>query len=197
MLTDDVKNPKFRAPGPMSDSEIATSIADKLEAYAADPAHPDLAGHPDGNPIMVRPAFPAAADWTARLIQGVNNNQQRYIDGVKSPRASFKARALANAGAYDAGVQKAIANKSYVKGMQNVDEDMAIQMAATVGAASYASGVTARKDKIQKKAEKLVPLAAAAISTVRNMPAITEADRDNRMLAMAKAMRQVGLALKQ
>jgi hypothetical protein len=88
-------------------------------------------------------------------------------------------------------VQEAITNDRYGKGMAAVNEDLAIETAATLGAQSLAQGVTSRQAKIQEKAAKFAPAMAAAVATVRQMPANTPAEREARAVAMIRAARAV------
>jgi hypothetical protein len=174
-----------------TEAELAARIGARLDAYAKDPNHPDLIGKPDGNPVQIRPAFPAADEWTKRHAEGVVNNVGRYVEGVRRPRANFKTQAIARKAAWTGGVQEAITNDRYGKGMAAVNEDLAIETAATLGAQSLAQGVTSRQAKIQEKAAKFAPAMAAAVATVRQMPANTPAEREARAVAMIRAARAV------
>lgn len=174
--------------------DLARGIAERMAAYAADPEHPDLAGHPEGNPVQIRPAFPSAPDFTKRLIDGVSAKAAHYAEGVRAPRANFLDRAKASVPAWTAGVNAAVAGNRYAAGLNKVNLDEAIETAATHGAAVYVSGVTDRRAKIERIMAEVAPAMAAAIATVRALPKTTDADREARAVAMIKAARLVGLS---
>ena len=175
-------------------AELAEQIAGRMRAYNADPNHPDLVGHPEGNPVQIRPAFPDAATFTKRLTDGVAANAAHYAEGVRAPRANFLDRAKASGAAWQAGVQAAVAGNRYLAGLNKVNADEAIETAATLGAATYVQGVQGRTAKIQRIMSEVAPAMAAAVSTVRNLAKNTDADREARAVAMIRAARAVGLA---
>jgi len=184
-------NPGVRAP---SMAELAEQIAGRMRAYAENPEHPDLVGKPEGNPVQIRPAFPDAAAFTERLVQGVQANAQRYAEGVRAPRKHFLDAAKASNAAWKNGVQAAVAGDRFLAGLNKVNPDEAIETAATLGAQSYVPGVTGRRAKIQRIMTEVAPAMAAAVGTVRNLPANTDADREARAIAMIRASRAVGLS---
>src|SRR3989442_4741193 len=100
-------------------AEMAEEIAARMRAYHDNPEHPDLIGHPEGNPVQIRPAFPDADTFTKRLVQGVQANAGRYAEGVRNPRANFLDRAKASNGAWRAGVQAAGAPDRVLRGAYN------------------------------------------------------------------------------
>jgi len=175
-------------------SELMDRILGRLQEYAGNPEHPDLIGHPEGNPVQIRPAFPDADTFTRRLLQGVQANASRYAEGVRNPRANFLDKAKAANGAWKTGVQAAVAGDRFLGGLNKVNPDEAIEIAATVGAGSYVSGVTGREQKIRRVMGEVSPLMAAAVGTVRAMKSDTDADRDAKAVAMIRAARAVGIA---
>src|SRR5712691_1002449 len=88
-------------------AELAEGIAARLVEYDSNPAHPDLIGRPDGNPVQIRPAFPDAVTFTNRLVEGVQGAGARYAEGVRAPRANFLDRAKASNAAWKNGTQAA------------------------------------------------------------------------------------------
>jgi hypothetical protein len=175
-------------------AELAEKIAGKLVEYDANPQHPDLIGKPEGNPVQIRPAFPDAATFTRRLIEGVSGAAARYAEGVRAPRANFLERAKGANQSWKNGVQAAVAGDRFAAGLNKVNADEAIETAATLGAQSYVPGVQGRQQKIQRVMTEVSPQMAAAVATVRAMPANNDAERDARAVGMIRAARAVGLA---
>ena len=175
-------------------AELAEAIAGRMAEYDANPQHPDLVGKPEGNPVQIRPAFPDAATFTRRLIEGASAASQRYAEGVRAPRAHFLDRAKAANQGWKNGVQAAVAGDRFLAGLNKVNPDEAIETAATLGAQSYVPGIQGRQAKIQRVMTEVAPAMAAAVGTVRNLPANTDAEREARAVAMIRAARAVGLS---
>jgi hypothetical protein len=145
--------------------------------------------------MAIRPAYPDAGTLSRKWKEGVQNAGEHWVDGIQNPRADFKAEAIKANPAYKAGVQKAIAEDAWVKGMQNTDPNEAIATAVAVGASGYVAGALARGAKHERVMARVVPLMTAAVNTVRSMPAVTDADRENRAVAMIREGRKVGQKL--
>jgi hypothetical protein len=79
--------------------------------------------------------------WVAKASQATGD----YKAGVQTPRASWKASTLAAADAHSAAVTKAVANKSFEKGVNKSDDGYWQTKAAGVGADRFAPGVEAGK----------------------------------------------------
>src|SRR5260370_19404126 len=120
-------------------ADLAEKIAARMADYSSNPNHPDLVGHPEGNPVQIRPAFPDAATFTKRLVEGVSTKASHYAEGVRAPRANFLDRAKASGPAWTAGVQAAVAGNRYIAGLNKRNADEAIETAASHRAAVYVS----------------------------------------------------------
>ncbi len=175
-------------------AELAERIAGRMRDYVDNPQHPDLIGHPEGNPVQIRPAFPNADVFTRRLIEGVQANAGRYAEGVRNPRDNFLDAAKRANGAWKAGVQAAVAGDRFIGGLNKVNADEAIEIAATVGAQSYVGGVTGREAKIRRVMGEVAPMMAAATATTRALPSDTDAQREARAIAQIRGARAVGIA---
>ncbi len=175
-------------------AELAEEIAQRMREYNENPQHGDLIGRPDGNPVQIRPAFPDAATFTDRLVAGVQGAGDAYARGVRAPRANFLDRAKAANQAWKNGVTAAVTGDRFAAGLNKVNADEAIETAATLGAQSYAAGVTGRKAKIQRIMTEVAPMMAAAVASARALPADNDAQREARAIAMIRAARAVGIS---
>ncbi len=175
-------------------AELAEEIAQRMREYNENPQHGDLIGRPDGNPVQIRPAFPDAATFTDRLVAGVQGAGDAYARGVRAPRANFLDRAKAANQAWKNGVTAAVTGDRFAAGLNKVNADEAIETAATLGAQSYAAGVTGRKAKIQRIMTEGAPMMAAAVASARALPADNDAQREARAIAMIRAARAVGIS---
>lgn len=176
--------------GLLTNAEWAHLFSAVEKAVADDPNHPLMVGRVDGNPVSIRPPWrPNADTW----LQGVTGNgASRWEKGIQNPRADFKAAALANNDGWKAGVQKAVTEDRFAKGMADVSVDEAIATAVAIGGSGYAAGATARKAKFQRKVDAIAPRMAAVVEQTRRMPAKTDADREARALNMIRGARAAG-----
>lgn len=78
------------------------------------------------------------ADKWARVVQG---RGQDYADGIANPRVDWKTATLAAEGAHTAGVQAAIANKSFAKGVARAGTEAWREGAMTKGPARWQQGI--------------------------------------------------------
>lgn len=72
---------------------------------------------------------------------------QDYQNGVNNPRRSWQAAAGASGEAYSAGVQKAVSNGSFAKGVQAVSDAQFKQLTLAKGPTRFAEGVAVSKDR--------------------------------------------------
>ncbi|MGH7321148.1 MAG: hypothetical protein ACRELA_16185 [Candidatus Rokuibacteriota bacterium] len=176
--------------GILSNDEWARLFAGAEAAVKADPNHPLMVGHPEGNPIQIRPPWrPSKERWQ----QGVTTvGGQRWVEGVRNPRASFKDAALANNAGWKAGVNQAVQQDRFAKGMQKVDVDEAISIAEQIGPQGYAAGAAARADKFQRRVDEIAPRMAAVTEATRRMPATTLPERIARMVNQVQGSAAAG-----
>lgn len=135
----------------------------------------------------LRPAWKPDKDKWLKGVEAVGVD--RYREGVQNPRANFKDAALANKEGWKKGVQEAITNGTYEKGLAKVNVDEAIQTAATLGADSLAAGARARQDKFQRNVDAIAGKMSAVTEAVRKMPATTAQEREARMIAQVRGAR--------
>ncbi len=145
---------------------------------------------------MARPAYPDAATMSRRWKEGVSQAGERWVEGIQNPREDPKAAAIKANATYKAGVTKSLAEDAWLKGVQNIDQSEALATAVAVGAAGYSSGALARAPKHERVMGRVVPLMTAAVTAVRALPAVTDADRENRAVQMIRGARNVGKKLK-
>jgi len=176
-------------PGGILSPEQWAGLFDAVEREVAnDPNHPLMVGHPEGNPIQIRPPWrPQASRW----VEGVSGpGASRWVEGIQNPRADFKAAALANNEGWKAGVTAAVQGDRFAKGVQTVNVDEAIATAVAIGGGGYAAGAAARQAKFQRKVDAIAPRMASVVEATRRMPARTDAEREARMLNQVRGARE-------
>jgi hypothetical protein len=87
-----------------------------------------------------------ASKWVRRTASAT----EEFKDGVNNPRASWQAQTVAAAPAQAAGVQQAIAEKRFEKGVAAAGDAKWKEKTATKGADRFASGVQAGESDYQK-----------------------------------------------
>ncbi len=142
--------------------------------------------------MAIRPAYPDAGTISQNWKRGVQQNGDKWIEGMRNPRKDPKQAALAAKDSWKNGVTKAVQEDAYTKGIQSSDPNEALATAELVGTAGYTSGALARGDKHARVMQKIAPMMATAVATVRALPNATDADRENRAVAMIRASRNVG-----
>lgn len=89
----------------------------------------------------IKPVSQASDKWVRRAGQAAPD----YAKGVQNPKTSWAEATTAAADAQAAGVQAALANGSFVKGVNNAGNAKWQRKATSVGAQRFGPGVAAAK----------------------------------------------------
>lgn len=100
-------------------------------------------------PIRLKPTARIVEKYTARAAAA----QGDYRDGIANPKRDQAEAAAASADTYAAGVQEAIADNRFQKGVQAAGTAKWARKSADVGAARYPQGVQAAKSDYQAGVE--------------------------------------------
>jgi len=147
------------------------------------------------SPANIRPTMPDPSASAARMVSQAQAGQQRYVDGASSPRRNAKQAALAATARYKSKMLEALNAGSWEKGIQGYDEDQMLETIRSIGGQAYAQGIAGRADKIRDAFTRLYAKMGPLVQQVRNLPANTDTEREARMLAMSRGMRQIGKEL--
>jgi hypothetical protein len=126
------------------------------------------------------------------MVEGVNAAGSRWVEGIKNPRRDPQQAALKATARYKEQTLKAINEGRYEQGVAAYSVDQMIATVDALGANVYTQGVATRVHKIEAAQGVLLPLMARHLATIDAMPAVTDADREARMLANMRGMKQVG-----
>jgi hypothetical protein len=201
----------------MPDIRTADAIA-AIKQHVRDLAHPDngpqgvqdVIDFWDANPglyeavhqqdpatgLTIMNPGPDATAMVDKYMRKTGAAAQDWVRGMQNPRANFRDAAIAAAGKWEDGVQRAINDKRFSKGMQGVDVNEAIATATSDGGSAYTAGVKKRQAKVTRVFGRLAPILGAVSQQVRQMPQDTPADREARMLRNLQLMRNVGNQLR-
>ena len=144
-----------------------------------------------GNPVNVT-AVPDATTWANEMIAGAQAKADKWVRNASNAVDSMKAEAMTAGTRYATGVQAAVSNKSYDKGVASIDTSEVRQTIQNVGASGYSSGIVARTGKIMAAISKLQPKVAGLKQTINAMPKDTDTQREARLLAARKGMIAIG-----
>lgn len=117
---------------------------------------------------------------------------QDYATGVNNPRQDWQTATAAASSTYAAGVQQAISNNSFTKGVAAAGTDKWKRKASGVGAQRYGPGVTAAKQDYANGVGKFL----GVISNLTLPPRGPKGDPGNiaRVSMVAQALRAAKLA---
>lgn len=90
--------------------------------------------------------MPAVRVNAAKWSRNAQNAQSDYQDGVSNPRVNWDTATAAAASNYEAGVTKAIANKSFAAGVKKAGHAKWQQATLSKGPARFAEGVRSGQD---------------------------------------------------
>ena len=181
------------------------SLADKLEFLAesariqAAPAAPLGEEPAEGqrrwgefappNPPTVTPIKDIGTIVNKQLDTFAAVGATNYLTGIATPKADPIAAGIKAQPAYEAAMRDPNVLKRRVVGLQRTSMAEWGQAAETKGAARIAEGVAAARPKIERFWQDFYPRLQGHVNKIRAMPAVTPADRKNRMIANLDGLR--------
>lgn len=112
-----------------------------------------------------------------------------YVAGVESTEKDPTALAIVAIPRMRQRVLEAIDSGKVAAGLRRVGKQGWIEAVRSKGAANFSSGVTAARDKVAASFAPLLAYEANLQRQVQGMPANTDAEREARMLAWVRGMR--------
>lgn len=184
-------------PEPISFEEFERRQAAALDDAIAHPEKYERLGERlEGNPIALGPRVLPPNEWASKQLSRAAAAGDAWLTRSLSPRKVPSQAALQANDLRIARVQESISKKTWEGAMNKVDEDERLETIRAVGSSGYARGVSAREGKIRKKVAQLQPLVAAHVQAIDGLPAKSDADMENRMVANLRGMRAIGARLK-
>lgn len=162
------------------------AIAD-LRAQGHDPVSMGII---PGNPVTKKVKSPDR--WAKQQIDNATAAASDWLDGVKNPSRNPIEAALDKKDKWVDRLQSAIKDDKWAKNLKKVSHSEIVAVAEKLGTSVYASGVSAREDKIKKRVAELQPLVQAVSDTIQAMPDKTDAEREKRLISARKLMLEVG-----
>ena len=121
-----------------------------------------------------------AADVASRWQRNLSGSVDKIRQGIQSVTESPTDAAARAKDRYIAGVQNAVANGNYERGLRSVTLQQWQELTLTKGVARIASGATAAQPAVQRFMETWLPAQAELSRKVAQMPKGTVADAQAR-----------------
>lgn len=135
-------------------------------------------------------ATPNAQEAARRWASNLRNARKSIEAGVRAVTVSPTAQAAQKLDKYQEGIRKAIETGKTAQRMQAVTVQQWQDAAIQKGLARLDSGVEAGTPKMQSFLTEFLPYAEQVSQSVKQMPDVTEDDRDRRMLEAVRRLRQ-------
>jgi hypothetical protein len=132
-------------------------------------------------------AIKTAEQVVDKFRRGVAGAGTDYANGVANPSRPWAQATVAGQARYEAGVQKAISNKSFAKGVQAAGDAKWSEAAQTKGAARFAQAADQAATAYQKVAGDVMAAANAARAKALSMPDTSLEARIQRSVEAQKA----------
>jgi hypothetical protein len=135
-------------------------------------------------------AFPTAQEVATKWQQRTSAAAQDYARGVANTDKDPTALAIAAGPRYLQNVQAAFNSGKWANGLRRAGKAGWQGAVAAKGATNFANGVAAAESKVIDSFGRLLAFEQNLHQTVASMPNVTDTDRENRMLAWVRGMRQ-------
>jgi hypothetical protein len=126
-----------------------------------------------------------AAKWKQRTAAAA----QDYADGVAKTDKDPTALAIAAGPRYLANVTRRFNDGSWANGLRRVGKSGWQAAVAAKGATNFSNGVNAAEEKVAQAFGPLLAFEQNLLNRVSSLPNVTDTDRENRMLAWTRGMR--------
>jgi len=146
--------------------------------------------------MKLGPRIPSAKDRTDAQISGAVNSAEKWLKNTLEPTVDPVEAAIKAKPRFNAGVQKAIAEDRFVKGLRNVDRSEVEQTLRQGGASKFSTGIQSRAAKILRRNEESQGLLEAHVQKMDQMPVDTPEQREAKMIANKRGMEALGVQLR-
>lgn len=134
-------------------------------------------------------ALPSAQEVAAKWKQRTSAAQQDYLDGVARTDKDPTALAIAAGPRLLANFTRAFQDGSWANGLRRTGKQGWQEAVANKGGANFSNGVNNAEAKVAQAFGTLLAFEQNLLNTVGGMPNVTDTDRENRMLAWVRGMR--------
>ena len=144
---------------------------------------------PSPNPATVTPLKDSGTIVAKQMDNFAAVGAQNYLAGAQQPKDDPIAAGIRAQPAYEAAMRNPEVLRRRVEGLQATNMGEWIIQVEQKGVQRIAEGVAAARPKIERFWAAFHPLLLSHVQKIRAMPAVTEADRKNRMIANLDGLR--------
>lgn len=137
----------------------------------------------------------SADKWAQKMLDRIGNAGGAWEDGMRAASGTIVSRARGAEKKWEQNVQRAIADKSFGKGLARITDEDIINQAIAIGGGALVDGVRKREAKVQKAIAALQPKVQALQQKIAGMKNETDADAEARALEAIRGMRAIGREL--
>ena len=129
-------------------------------------------------------------EWKKRQINNLKAvGEENYKVGINRPKKDPIQAGIEAEEKWAARIKEAIEEKRRAKALQAVSMDEWFNYAANIGAARLVEGVTKREAKVDRFVRSWQPILQDHVSKIDAMPAVTDKDMEERMLANLRGLK--------
>ena len=135
-------------------------------------------------------AVPEPTDWVKRQIDTLKSvGRANYLAGIKTPKADPIKAAIAAQDRYEEQMRKDEVLKRRAKALEKVSSSEWLAMAESLGAEKLVDGVVKRQYKVERFVGSWQPILKAHVEKIRSLKAVTDSDRETRMLENLRGLK--------
>ena len=146
---------------------------------------------PKPNPSTVQRVLPAE-EWVKKQIKTLELvGPENYLTGIRNPRKDPIKAGIAAQDKYANKMKDPEVIARRVTGLKKTNMDEWTAMSEARGADNLVSGVTDRRFKVERFVGKWQPILANHLAAIDQMPDVTDADREKRMLENKRGLQKL------
>lgn len=134
-------------------------------------------------------ALPDAQTVADKWVSRTSNAAQDYATGVAQTDKDPTALAIQAGPRYLQAVTEAFNSGKWANALRRTGKSGWQQAVAAKGVSNFSTGVSAARDKVAAAFGPLLAYESNLQSRIASMPNVTDTDRENRMLAWVRGMR--------
>lgn len=146
---------------------------------------------PPPNPPTVQ-RLPTATQWVEKQMGNLQAvGQTNYSAGITRPKKDPIQAGIAAQGKYEAKMRDASVLARRAEQLRKTNMDEWASMAERLGAARLVEGVVTRRYKVERFVGGFQPKLEAHLRSIDSLPDVTDSDRERRMVANLKGLREL------
>ena len=144
---------------------------------------------PPANPVTIT-RLVSPQDWVTKQIRNLQAvGETNYREGITRPKRSPIAAGIAAQPAYETAMRNPAVLARRAEALRKTNDEEWASRSERIGAPRLVSGVTDRIAKVERAVGSYHGRLSAHLQRIDQMPAITDSDRERRMVENLKGLR--------